>query len=994
MPIRGSSSDIEFGIRITADNQVFVDGVRASSDEVKKLGEGLKQVSKDAEGTTRSQESLTGAVFKGNVAMEAMRLAGDALVATFRTMVEEARANELAQIRTETVLRATGGAAQRTAAQIDALSQSMARSTFFDNNEIKNAAAQLATFGDIAGEAFDRTLKAGANLAALFGGDLASRTMQVAKALTEPATSLSSLERVIGKLEPALRKQIQQFAEMGNVAGAQKLILDELDKRTGNVAETIKTGMVGALDDLTKSWRDLLGEIGKGGGEDGLGVKFLKSVAEQLRGLKNFIETGDWYVRYIAIFNPTLASMIGNQMAQERGQNAASGTIKPAAGSTFSLEDQDARAIAVAIANAKKYAAERKKILEDWLAAELKGREILEDADRRGAQAQLDLDRKTAEESDRILKDRLAAELKAQEIEDQARQLGAERQLQWDREEAARWAGFIGGIEGAFRAMWDAFAEGGANAAEVARSMLKRILFDWLYQAFARPIVLNIVAAGAGMLGMSGLANAATGTAGNLGGSLLGTSLTSMLGSEGLAGTIGSWIGGSFGAGMMGTQLAGGAGLLGSAGSMLATAMPWLLPIAAITAFSGLFGKGGGPKGGGSFFGNYSGAGSFLGNIPVPGTDNGRFYTPNDADSVLAQLGGTTAQGYFAALQRFGGSSGGPVSFGLGYDTDPRGSASNRISSSVVIGGRQVFGSTARDIGRDESQIGPQLQLEASRALLAALQASELPASIAAIFKTVDAASATQEEIDKVLKLAEAFQGLTDTLKAIDLDTILGDASKGPVERFREQGEALLELAGNTTMSTDSLNQLTAATAAYRESAVELVLAFESAKQSIDAMFAETRRNIQMAGLDDQGKYNFYQDEANRLFAQIQTATSPEEIERLSALINRDINAAFGLLSPEQQRAMQQDFLNRLDATNRTIQERLRALQEQAVKDTNEALDKISKMMEKLAADQQAAATNQVSAANTQLAAASKPLRVDVNVSDSRVNVALVNEGG
>ena len=147
-----------------------------------------------------------------------------------------------------------------------------------------------------------------------------------------------------------------------------------------------------------------------------------------------------------------------------------------------------------------------------------------------------------------------------------------------------------------------------------------------------------------------------------------------------------------------------------------------------------------------------------------------------------------------------------------------------------------------------------------------------------------------------------------------------------------------------------------------------------------------------MSGMNGQDRYNFLQQEAADLYARLGTATSTEEIQRLTQRINEDINAAFGLLSPDQQRALQEDFLTRLGNVNTAAQDRLTKLQEDATKEANKTLDKIEELMTKLAKDQQAAADKQVDAANKQAKAADTP--VDVNVTVKLSGGSLVTDGG
>jgi hypothetical protein len=338
------------------------------------------------------------------------------------------------------------------------------------------------------------------------------------------------------------------------------------------------------------------------------------------------------------------------------------------------------------------------------------------------------------------------------------------------------------------------------------------------------------------------------------------------------------------------------------------------------------------------------------------------------------------AASFFGALSSLGGTVHGPVNLGLGFDTDPNGTAQNRISSNVTVGGRQVFGSQDREVGRDDAELQSQLQLESERMILAALQASDLPPAIASILNSVDAMSASKDAVDNILAVAGAFKQLTDQLGDFDPDKIIHDAMRSSTDLFRDQSSALLTLAGNTDMSLASIQNLSQATNTFRQSAAQLILSFESAKQQIDGMFADTRRTIQMGGMSDQERYDFLQAEAGRLYQQVQTATSPEEIQRLSDKINQDINDAFSLLSPEDQAANRGDFISRLDSTNATIQSRLQTLQQQVVTDTKDALTRIEAIMTAQATSMQKAADTQNNAADKNLEAANTPIQLDLRV--------------
>ncbi|HSW83533.1 MAG TPA: hypothetical protein VLH12_08665 [Usitatibacter sp.] len=542
--------------------------------------------------------------------------------------------------------------------------------------------------------------------------------------------------------------------------------------------------------------------------------------------------------------------------------------------------------------------------------------------------------------------------------------------------------------DGASRFFSDLIVNGG-HAFDKLRTFVKQLLADMI-ALFAKRWILSL-AAGGGLLGGAGSALAGGGGGG--GGSLAGSLLSggsSLLGGGGLGlsagfyGGAGAGIIGGLGANMatLGVAASAGAAAVGGLAEVALAAIPvigWIVAIGAVLYT--IFGSsGGGPKGGGSFMGQFNAAGRFLGGTTVPGSDNGRFFTPNNADPQLQQAGTALAASFFGTLQSLGGTVHGPVSLGLGFDTDPSGTAQNRISSNVTVGGRRVFGSQDREVGRDDAELQSQMQLESERMILAALQASDLPPAIASILNSVDAMTASKDAVENILAVAGAFKQLTDLLGDFDPDKIIKDAMRSSTDLFRDQSSALLTLAGNTDMSLASIQNLSQATNTFRQSAAQLIVAFESAKQQIDGMFNDTRRNIQMGGMTDQERYDFLQAEAARTFQQLQGATSPEEIQRMSDLVNRDINDAFSLLSPEDQRANRADFISRLDTTNATIQSRLQTLQQQVVTDTKDALTRIEALMTAQATSMQKAADTQSNAADKNLAAANTPLQIDLRV--------------
>jgi hypothetical protein len=132
-------------------------------------------------------------------------------------------------------------------------------------------------------------------------------------------------------------------------------------------------------------------------------------------------------------------------------------------------------------------------------------------------------------------------------------------------------------------------------------------------------------------------------------------------------------------------------------------------------------------------------------------------------------------------VSALGGQSGG-VRFGIGFDSDPQGRAPDRVSSVASDLAGNVFYSHNNVVPAEGQKLEELLALESQRMILAALQASDLPKDIASILNTLDAKTATADQIQKVIALAQSFQQLSDTIAALE---------GGPLVTLQQQLKAL-----------------------------------------------------------------------------------------------------------------------------------------------------------------------------------------------------------
>jgi hypothetical protein len=219
---------------------------------------------------SQSQRSLgswvkSGAAF--GVGLEAvrggMRLLGDAL----NSGIHEWQESSKVAAQTAAVIKSTGGAANVTAKQVDALSTSLMKKTGIDDEVIKSGENMLLTFTNIHNEAgkgndiFNQATRTLIDMSTALGTDASKSAIQLGKALNDPITGLTALRRVGVTFTKAQQDQIKAMAKAGDVMGAQKLILAELNKEFGGSAQAIGKTLPGQLNILRESFNNFAGEL-------------------------------------------------------------------------------------------------------------------------------------------------------------------------------------------------------------------------------------------------------------------------------------------------------------------------------------------------------------------------------------------------------------------------------------------------------------------------------------------------------------------------------------------------------------------------------------------------------------------------------------------------------------------------------------------------------------------------------------------------------------
>lgn len=172
-----------------------------------------------------------------------------------------------ASAQVQAALTSMGDASGKTLEGLQATAEGLRNLTGVDDDEIlKSVTANLLTFGNVSGDVFDRAQASIVDISARLGSDLQSATMMVGKALNDPIKGLGALRKTGIQFTEQQQQQIIAMTEVGNVAGAQAMMLAELERQFGGAAKAaadadIWTPMKTAMMDLEGAFEPLIRSV-------------------------------------------------------------------------------------------------------------------------------------------------------------------------------------------------------------------------------------------------------------------------------------------------------------------------------------------------------------------------------------------------------------------------------------------------------------------------------------------------------------------------------------------------------------------------------------------------------------------------------------------------------------------------------------------------------------------------------------------------------------
>jgi hypothetical protein len=285
--------------------------------------EGLGDAGKKLKAAQRSLQKTAGTFANIGAAMSVGITAP--FTALLASSIPAAKESQEAIGQVQAALTSMGDAARRTLPQLQEQASALMRlSTFDDDDIMRKVTANMLTFGNVTGDVFDRAQLAAVNLSARLGQDLQSSAIQLGKALNDPVKGLSALARVGVSFTAAQQEQVKAMVAAGDAAGAQRLILAELERQYGGSAEALRKATPGI--EAQQAWADFQETIGA------IAIKVLPPLSRALAGLLEWFNKLDPGVQTFIVGATALAAAIGPVALGISGIISAFGVLLPAIG--------------------------------------------------------------------------------------------------------------------------------------------------------------------------------------------------------------------------------------------------------------------------------------------------------------------------------------------------------------------------------------------------------------------------------------------------------------------------------------------------------------------------------------------------------------------------------------------------------------------------------------------------------------------------------------
>lgn len=265
-------------IRIASDVSSAVSGINQVNQKLDQLQAANEKARKSLAAISAGFTAVTSAV--GIVAN-----AISVVVDLGKDLTNAYTLQEQAEIRLQSVLKATQNAVGMSAGEMLELADSLQKATTYSDQEILAVEQMLAATRLIGRDIVPEATLAILDMAAAAGEDATGAAQRLAKALSNPAGEMESLKEAGIQLTEEQKRNIEKVQEQNGLYEAQKILLQEVAGTYGGMATAIASTDTGKLEQLQNAWQDLKEGLGETlmSSLDGV-VDFTLSLVEKIEG--------------------------------------------------------------------------------------------------------------------------------------------------------------------------------------------------------------------------------------------------------------------------------------------------------------------------------------------------------------------------------------------------------------------------------------------------------------------------------------------------------------------------------------------------------------------------------------------------------------------------------------------------------------------------------------------------------------------------------------
>jgi len=198
------------------------------------------------------------------------------------------------------------------------LADSLSQITRFSDDAILSAQTIALTFGNIGADVFPDVTMAILDMSTKMGGDLQGAAVMIGKALNDPVNMLQSLTRNGVTFTEEQKQMIESLWASGDAAGAQKIVLGELNREFGGSAVAAGQTFAGQMDIIKNN---LLNTA------ESIGMELLPQLKEMAAQLITFVQS-DTFKGWVNDVITWLRD--GLPEAMQKAKDFWNNTLKPA----------------------------------------------------------------------------------------------------------------------------------------------------------------------------------------------------------------------------------------------------------------------------------------------------------------------------------------------------------------------------------------------------------------------------------------------------------------------------------------------------------------------------------------------------------------------------------------------------------------------------------------------------------------------------------------